>query len=675
MIEQPDIHEQLSAYLDGELNAAQAKQVERAVAQDPRLAAELHQLRAAREALRSLPREKVDDEFVARVLAQAERLQLVRQEEPREKVPHVLLWVRYAATAAVALIAVSVVGIIGVTLYSASKIDRSPVALSQIKQAQPERAERFFASKPASTDDRERRAGNMTASNELSAPTMTDGAVDNARSIAISNREELSKNGWRVANLSNVIASNGSLPGEMLASLTIDTDKLPETQREVEKTLYANGFTPTPSTVGGSGGGGAHGGREIVTKAGPPMAGPAIAIRNNTYNARQLNDEQIVYEIEADESVAPKIQAEINRLKVNQDQAGTLRLSKSNTGTLDESNVMAKGDYSGNVSINSGKIAEIGPIARQTGPAKQTDGVALEWKAARPAEKTGKDTLAKVSETSGSSQYLPPGAPGNIPISAPRKGGSQSAPAPAGAPADYKYTLKNESTITVSGDSKIIADSPVVLPTTQPAAPQGPRIAKELDDAVKAKERHKEVGLKEGPSEERVAQSEAAARGPAPATPTANKVDFDGYVHSQRAVLQPSDQVVPLPIAPQSNTYEQAKTGQQVQDAGISQMRQQNTAPNQQSHLSNNVKLQITLQYRPARTGDRLPLPGVPASGRPDPALTGQKAAGDAPSQVQTPLGGTIFTESREVPRPATQPSQPANQSTQSRPTASQPAP
>ena len=50
------IREQLSAYVDGELTAAQARQVQEAVARDPGLAAELEALRSVRGLVGRLPR-------------------------------------------------------------------------------------------------------------------------------------------------------------------------------------------------------------------------------------------------------------------------------------------------------------------------------------------------------------------------------------------------------------------------------------------------------------------------------------------------------------------------------------------------------------------------------------------------------------------------------------------
>jgi len=118
MTDRNTIREQLSAYLDGELDDAAATAVEAACADDPAMAAELARLRAARDMVRHLPREKAPADFVSRVLAQAERLQLTTQ--PHTVRPVIKFrWLRYAATAAVAMLAFAVTLALGISLYTA----------------------------------------------------------------------------------------------------------------------------------------------------------------------------------------------------------------------------------------------------------------------------------------------------------------------------------------------------------------------------------------------------------------------------------------------------------------------------------------------------------------------------------------------------------------------------
>jgi hypothetical protein len=71
--------EMLSAYLDGELSAAQRRQVEQALSADANLSRELARLRALRQVMRSLPRHQAPASLAERVLQRSERLHLVKR--------------------------------------------------------------------------------------------------------------------------------------------------------------------------------------------------------------------------------------------------------------------------------------------------------------------------------------------------------------------------------------------------------------------------------------------------------------------------------------------------------------------------------------------------------------------------------------------------------------------
>lgn len=109
-------YEQLSAYLDGELTPAEVRKVEELLASDPALSAEMEALRGVRQMLRELPRTRASDDFVSRVLEQAERNRLVHQ--PVAAKPRGQHWVRYFAAAAVFVLAV---GVGAVLVYTFSR--------------------------------------------------------------------------------------------------------------------------------------------------------------------------------------------------------------------------------------------------------------------------------------------------------------------------------------------------------------------------------------------------------------------------------------------------------------------------------------------------------------------------------------------------------------------------
>ncbi|MHC4563246.1 MAG: anti-sigma factor family protein, partial [Planctomycetota bacterium] len=74
--------EQLSAYLDGELAAAEAQEVETLLAKDEDLRAELESLRQTRELLRLVPVEPAPKHFAHEVMARAERHHHLGAEAP-----------------------------------------------------------------------------------------------------------------------------------------------------------------------------------------------------------------------------------------------------------------------------------------------------------------------------------------------------------------------------------------------------------------------------------------------------------------------------------------------------------------------------------------------------------------------------------------------------------------
>ena len=72
-----ELGEQLSAYVDGELNAAEAAEVERMIAADPQVAALLETLRRTVETVRALPRRPAPDGMLDDLTARIERAQLL----------------------------------------------------------------------------------------------------------------------------------------------------------------------------------------------------------------------------------------------------------------------------------------------------------------------------------------------------------------------------------------------------------------------------------------------------------------------------------------------------------------------------------------------------------------------------------------------------------------------
>jgi negative regulator of sigma E activity len=175
MTNREHIQQQLSAYIDGELDAADASAVAQALAADPELARELERLKATRELLRRLPVEHAPEDFAARVLAQTERRRLVHLHAPARQG---INWLRYSLIAAVALIAVSVGLVTVIGIYSANKVHPNLLAANPAAHA-PAPEEGF-----AVVDETARRAtgkdGNRPRAIDLAERKMAEGqAADN----------------------------------------------------------------------------------------------------------------------------------------------------------------------------------------------------------------------------------------------------------------------------------------------------------------------------------------------------------------------------------------------------------------------------------------------------------------------------------------------------------------
>ena len=95
--------EQLSAYLDGELDEAERRRVEAGLAASPEARAQLEALRTARDALATLPRPTAPAELRERVRRQIERASLLESSAPRPT--RILRLARWTLAAAAVVLA------------------------------------------------------------------------------------------------------------------------------------------------------------------------------------------------------------------------------------------------------------------------------------------------------------------------------------------------------------------------------------------------------------------------------------------------------------------------------------------------------------------------------------------------------------------------------------------
>ncbi|MBL7219150.1 MAG: zf-HC2 domain-containing protein [Phycisphaerae bacterium] len=119
-----NIRELLSAYIDGEVTGEESRSVEQAVAKDPELALELHELTAARRLVMGLARQRAPRGFVRKVMARAERKHLLGDHQAGGAF-RAARWITLAV-AAVVLLAAGI-GIIAVNMLGTSQ-GPSPIA-------------------------------------------------------------------------------------------------------------------------------------------------------------------------------------------------------------------------------------------------------------------------------------------------------------------------------------------------------------------------------------------------------------------------------------------------------------------------------------------------------------------------------------------------------------------
>ncbi|HAU36908.1 MAG TPA: hypothetical protein DCX07_04240 [Phycisphaerales bacterium] len=324
MTEREDIFLELSAYLDGELGEAQRKRVEAALADDAKLRAELDSLRRTRELLRALPRTRAPEGFVDRVLAQAERGNLVAPIAPAEPAPaQPWRWVRWVATAAVVLVAVGVGTVITVALWQDSFVDRMAEkppahgASQPVSIADAERGRTAPSDAPAPAELGEKRAeeyGIPKAAAPRSGWEYAKGAGDAAPAPAVAAR----KTAARSAKGYDDFEERKDIVLAGVVNEVIYTTDVGATQRQVETVLLSNGIQPLPvSPAGGAG---------ENLKAPPEQRKPDLASQiqtlntkgENVYQTNQLTAHQVQYVVNVDSRQKLNLLRELKKIRSEQ---------------------------------------------------------------------------------------------------------------------------------------------------------------------------------------------------------------------------------------------------------------------------------------------------------------------------------------------------------------------
>ena len=303
------LQEDLSAYLDGELAPGRAEQVQRALADDPDLSAELDDLRAVRDLLAALPRARAPRDLADSVLHQAERSSLVATS-PTEANRRPLRWIPYAAAASL-LIAATTLGIMTYTQLWPN--DAPPIAYTPPPRSEPDLTERRDTrGKPdtpgtgpamAKVVDRHGKGGGAAGG----AATNTGAGMQIAGSTPVDNKKfgQPDRYGKGIARggRDGGFAKLGTLP-EADVKEVIYTPTVAHTQRQIETFLTSNSIEPivTASTA------------TVPAKPRPKARG-----RGNHFRTFRVTANQVRIRIDAaTPEQIERIRGEIEKIRIEQ---------------------------------------------------------------------------------------------------------------------------------------------------------------------------------------------------------------------------------------------------------------------------------------------------------------------------------------------------------------------
>ena len=299
------IRESLSAYLDAELSDAESQRVAREIEADPALQSESAELAATRDLLRALPVEHAPEDLVSRVLAEAERSQLVGAQHS-ERLSGPFRWVRYLATAAVLLVAASVGVIVAVTLWS------PPCPEYETSLA-------YEPAGPAATARNGRRRGLGTGPTGRPAGKLGDATIPartkDLGAMGLTHRKHAMTES---AGDYSFFKKGGDLLAHVGNNEIIFTDRMALTLREVEKVLRSNGIEPMVAETSDN--------KKLQKKA------PALA-RGNVYRQNQRSVRQVQYEAWVTPEQMPKVQNEIRGIRAGQEVSQVLAMAPTKRGS------------------------------------------------------------------------------------------------------------------------------------------------------------------------------------------------------------------------------------------------------------------------------------------------------------------------------------------------------
>ena len=456
MDENEKIREQLSAYLDGELDDAEAGRVEQVVGADRKLAVELEQLRGVRSLLRGLPTERAPKGFVDTVLSQAERPRLVGGADGHPG-NRAIQWVRHLATAAVLLVAVSVGAVVVATLWKTSDFDydpadighpSGPVAMTPLKHdmtPEPEKGNRGGAIVHGK--------GGLRGIREGGSSTFKNGRGDVDGDVPKASGTDTLK--ALVAKDAYGRAAGGDIAGVQVAlNEDIFTSNIPAAAKEVELLFISNGLVPDrPAAVTN---GSARRTRGYAKSTYEEKDG-AVAVRSqrsNSFLIRNDTTKQRQWVVVAELAQAKRIVEGLKVVRANQDvvqfASGTKRpesglpdgkaaggpVTKALNGVRDETKLKGGRSAPGKRDAPDSTVV-VGDVRQQTDSKIETlaEGAAGEQEE-QAVIGLGGNRKIRIAETPGGSQdKLQKKSPAPAPVRAPADKPGVAAAKPATSPA------------------------------------------------------------------------------------------------------------------------------------------------------------------------------------------------------------------------------------------------
>ncbi|MBT3201054.1 MAG: hypothetical protein HN350_14225, partial [Phycisphaerales bacterium] len=285
-----NIKELLSVYVDGETTPKQTAEVQRAVAQDPELALELHELKAAKRLLCGLPLERAPRGFVRKVMVRAERKHLLGDHHAGGAF-RAARWITFAAAAVVLISA-------GLGIIAINRMQKTPdpsVIASDLN------SDDHVADTPGTT-----RFDNVDG---VSGKAFKAMGTETKANLGYDEGAAVGGGKLVLADVAYDYAISNAL------NTTIYTADLRDTVAVLEKTLVSNSVQPLALGDASDDTGWADNGSKVQDKASDSNTSQGEL----NFSIKKLqNDDQVQFVVLASDKVITKLNGDLNRIASEQ---------------------------------------------------------------------------------------------------------------------------------------------------------------------------------------------------------------------------------------------------------------------------------------------------------------------------------------------------------------------